>query len=245
MVEDETDNRDPFMAGLLIEDGLARLISLGFLEARGYENVVMHRLVAALSQLELQEDDVQGQTAVAQVVQQVIEKAWYEAGYLGFLPITPIHVHTVTDESLRRQNIYAGRLAGLWGRHLLDMGSFKQAETYLKQALVLEEKLPNREENVGEYLQNLGTIKWSTDALDEAWPYYERALAIHQKKIGDMHIKTANSFNNLAILHSRSGSYDVAQTYFEQALTIYEQLPERDGIAISRTNYNLGIMTAA
>ncbi len=54
--------------------------------------------------------------------------------------------------------------------------------------------------------------------------YYERALAINEKVLGDEHPDTARSLNNLGALLDTEGDYAGARGYFERALAIDEKV---------------------
>jgi tetratricopeptide (TPR) repeat protein len=57
-----------------------------------------------------------------------------------------------------------------------------------------------------------------------ARPYYERALAIHEKVLGGEHPDTANSLNNLGGLLQAMGDLAGARPYYERALAIREKV---------------------
>lgn len=234
--------QDDLLAVLLVEDGLARLIALGLVEERGRDSVLMHRLLVAFIKSGVAGVD-EGQTAVEKAIVQALEAVWNPTtSYLGDLPVAAPHVKTVTDAALARESAQCGRLASLWGRHLMDVGYLQQAQPYLERALNIQETTAAKEAEIAETVQNLGTLMWRVHGPDSAWAYYERAMNIHKRIFGPNHMKTAHSLNNLGILHSRSGEFDEAQSYYEQALSIYEQEPEANQVAIARALYNLGIM---
>jgi len=82
-----------------------------------------------------------------------------------------------------------------------------------------------REDEWGAGLCNeLGYHLRTIGAYTEAWPYYERALAINEKVLGADHPDTALSLNNLGTLLYMQGAYAEAWPYYERALTIYEKV---------------------
>ncbi len=80
----------------------------------------------------------------------------------------------------------------------------------------------------GYYLRHYGN-------LAEARPYYERALAVHEKALGPDHPDTALSLNNLGSLLDSMGNYIEARPYYERALAIREEAlgPDHPDTAIS------------
>jgi tetratricopeptide (TPR) repeat protein len=60
--------------------------------------------------------------------------------------------------------------------------------------------------------------------LAGARPYFERALAIHEKVLGGEHPHTALSLNNLGYLLQAMGDLVGARPYYERALAIREKV---------------------
>jgi tetratricopeptide (TPR) repeat protein len=71
-----------------------------------------------------------------------------------------------------------------------------------------------------------------------ARPYYERALAIHEKVLGGEHPDTATSLNNLGYLLRAMGDLAGARPYYERALAIREKVlgTEHPDTALSLNN---------
>ena len=71
-----------------------------------------------------------------------------------------------------------------------------------------------------------------------ARPYYERALAIHEKILGPEHPDTARSLNNLGFLLQAQGDLVGARPYYERSLAIREKIlgPEHPDTAQSLNN---------
>ncbi|HVR97896.1 MAG TPA: TIR domain-containing protein [Thermoanaerobaculia bacterium] len=74
---------------------------------------------------------------------------------------------------------------------------------------------------LGYYLKMIGDFSG-------ARPYYERALAIHEKVLGTEHPDTATSLNNLGGLLQSQGDLAAAWPYYERALAIFEAQLGRD-----------------
>ncbi len=70
----------------------------------------------------------------------------------------------------------------------------------------------------------LGQHLWQIGDYQGARPYYEKALAIRSKVLGEKHPDTAQSLNRLGYLLQSQGKLAEARHYFEAALAIREQL---------------------
>jgi CHAT domain-containing protein/tetratricopeptide (TPR) repeat protein len=57
----------------------------------------------------------------------------------------------------------------------------------------------------------------------KAEPFYEQALAIRKKSLGEAHPDYASSLNNLAVLYESQGHYAKAEPFYEQALAILKK----------------------
>src|SRR6266487_4085585 len=57
----------------------------------------------------------------------------------------------------------------------------------------------------------------------EAEPLYQRALHIHEQKLGPKHPQTAHSLVNLATLYREQRRYTEAEAFYQRALQIWEQ----------------------
>jgi DNA-binding SARP family transcriptional activator len=232
---------------LLVEDGLARLIALGFVRIEAESRLRVHRLVMAFVQARLQ-DRASGQTAVtaatavATTIWQRIQAQWETEFALDQLAIAPAHVQYVMEVELAKETIEAVHLTHIWGRHLSNIGDFAGSRIYLEKVLALSEKLYGTEQaETADILMTLGSLTWKSGSEQAAWPYYERAFAIYEHLFGMVHVKTADGLASLAILHARTGAYEAAIAKYEQALTIYEQVLPPVHRALGLTLYNLAI----
>jgi tetratricopeptide (TPR) repeat protein len=90
----------------------------------------------------------------------------------------------------------------------------------------------------GKALFNLGNIYAALGDYVGARPYYEQALAIRRKVLGEEHPDTATSLNNLGRLLEDMGDYAGARPYFEQALAICRKVlgKEHPDTRIAREN---------
>jgi tetratricopeptide (TPR) repeat protein len=78
-----------------------------------------------------------------------------------------------------------------------------------------------------------------------ARPYYEQALAINRKVLGEEHPDTANSLNNLGGLLQNMGDYTGARPYYEQALAIRKKVLGEEHPDTATSLNNLGELLQA
>ena len=130
---------------LLVEDGLLRLVTLGFLEAKGQETVVMHHLLVAFTQEAAGEELVAAQTAVATEMAQILTAYHQQMGHLSTLPFATAHLRHASEMMMDRGTAVAARLAILLGFHLMNIGERVEAERMLKQAGLIAHEASDRE----------------------------------------------------------------------------------------------------
>jgi len=235
VVSDEND----VMQMLSAEDGLSRLIALGFIRPNEATQLSLHRLVLAFVHTML--SDVAGaQTTVAQTIWGHIQAQWGHGAVLDQLVVPSAHVKFIMEVELAKGTTQAIHLAHAWGRHLMDIGDFDGSRNYLEKALALSEELhgPDRSETA-DILIDLGTLTWYSDTDQAAWTYYQRAYTVYEQLFGTVHFKTANSLTTLAILHARTGEHDAAIDKYQRALDIYAQVMPPDDQIVGITQHNL------
>ncbi len=182
---------DPERA-LQIEDGLARLVELGLLEAEAEGALRLHRLVSAF---------VRGVAADAEA-QRSVEEALFaeanrlnEAGYPAPLLAWQVHLRTVTDAAQKREDERAAGLCNELGYYLRMIGDYAGARLYLEQALRIREKVLGGEHpDTATSLNILGRLLKDMGDLAGARPYLERALRIQEQVLGSEHPDTAISW---------------------------------------------------
>ncbi|MCB8965771.1 MAG: tetratricopeptide repeat protein [Ardenticatenaceae bacterium] len=231
----------PLQAALLAEDGLNRLIVLGFLRPEAGDMVLMHRLVAAYSWMVLT-----GETEAIQVVEETMVRlltaVWERQLYLRDLPFAVGQLRYVADRALTRQDTRAASLANYLGRHLVEIGEYAQAESYLTQALHIRQTLLGEHLDTATSLTNMGTLLWKWNSNAAAMPYFEEAHRLCERLLGANHTKTARNLNNLAVLYNRQGQFETAHTYYEKTLAIYEQLGAMDDPMVPQILDNMALM---
>ena len=132
-----------FMAALLVEDGLTRLVALGFLEAEGNKSIVMHRLLAAFTHETAVNPPVQhekmerAQSAVESTILHLLSAYQQKQGHLSLLPFSVAHLRHVVETAVSRTAVLAADLTIFLSRHLISIGTPLEAERYLKQAAMV------------------------------------------------------------------------------------------------------------
>ncbi len=125
-----------------------------------------------------------------------------------------------------------------WGRSMLHLGRFDEADAHLEQAMTLvaqlDEEAPAKAGLEAEIHFNLGTIANFQSNYKVAHAQDMEALRLSRRS-GDRHLE-AISLNNLGSVADLSGRVDDAISYFEQALEIFEDVAYRRGIANCLSN---------
>ncbi len=128
---------DDWVKRLRADDGLARLVALGFLEAEGQETVVLHRLLAAfvLDVMMAGATLDSARTAVENTMVRQLAAYLEQTKFHGALPFPASHLRHVTEMALARSPAAAAHLALALGSYLREMGEFAGAQSYLEKGL--------------------------------------------------------------------------------------------------------------
>jgi eukaryotic-like serine/threonine-protein kinase len=125
------------------------------------------------------------------------------------------------DQGLDRQPEVQVRLRETLGNIYLNLGSYDQAATLLRQALDQSEQLAGHDElQVAATLTKLATVYLFQGKHALAEPLYERALDIRQRRLAPDHIDVAESLHNLASCYFFQDQMERAGPLYERALTI-------------------------
>ena len=231
-------NPTDFMQALLAVDGLNRLIDLGILRVEEEGTVQIHRLLAMYTQHQFSYQVAQAQTDVAQYITDLLHEQYEKTRFLGHLPLDAVHLQTMAAQD----NDFGSRLAYLWAGHLRDIGDRKGANAVLVTAVQQKKARQNEADLLLALLFNfLGTVTWELGAQEDAWSYFDEVLAIRRQVVGEKHTLTAQSIQNLAILHSRVGQLEQANAACLKAIDIYRSLEPPDHQQIGDTYYSLAM----
>lgn len=212
------------LASLLPDDGLARLVTLGILEAKGSETVVLHRLLAAftsevlMSALQMRA----AQQAVENTIAQKLATHFDSYGPMSILPFSAAHLRRITDTALEQQMPIAAELAILLGRHLMSIANSVESERYLKRAFsaaqtagVLADQvkalhaLSSTQENLGHYEDALHSAQQAIDRLETAGIDDAEALSEAFFHTGKAHFRLVNAE---AALDAATQGYQLAKS---------------------------------
>ncbi len=229
---------DPERA-LLAEDGLARLVELGLLEAEAEGALRLHHLVAAFVQGVTA--DAEAQAAVEEMLLTELSGRLDQAGYLGQLLTLQPHLRAVTVAAMEREDARAASLCNWLGYYLQQIGDLAGARPYFERALRIREQVLGEEHpDTAGSLNNLGLLLQDMGDYAGAHPYYERALRIYEQVLGREHPDTARSLNNMGYLLRAQGDLAGARLYYEQALAINEKVLGAEHLNTARTLNNMG-----
>jgi tetratricopeptide (TPR) repeat protein len=229
-----------FEAERRAEDGLARLVALGLLDAGAEGNPVLHQLLAAFIR------QVAADAAIDDQAQAAVERTLLaeanrlnEAGYPAPLLAWQPHLRAVTDAAQTRDDEWATRLCDALGVHLQMIGDYPAARPYLERALVISKaSLGPHHPHTTTCLNNLAGLLRDMGDLAGARSYLEQALVINEAALGPHHPQTALSLNNLGNLLQDMGDLAGARSYYERALTINEAAlgPDHPDTALNLNN---------
>jgi tetratricopeptide (TPR) repeat protein len=129
------------------------------------------------------------------------------------------------------------------GLYLLERALFTRAETSIRRALAIDERIygPDHPE-VASFLNNLAQLLKATNQLGEAEPLMRRALAIDEQGYGPTHPDVARDLNNLAPLLQDTDRLGEAEPLMCRALAIDEQSYSPNHPAVARDLNNLAAL---
>ncbi len=114
-------------------------------------------------------------------------------------------------------------------------GNFSEGHEWLRQALALEDRLPDL--LLARVLHGLGTLEWSVGDLKSAVHHFSESLAIW--RVLDDRRGIADMLNNLGIALLPQGKYDEARAHHRESLEIYRELDDSWSISLALANLGL------
>jgi DNA-binding SARP family transcriptional activator len=169
IISDEMD----LEAVLQAEDGLERLVELGFLKREGSESVVIHRLVVAYVS-EISATNEEAVAAVGNTLVKVLSVSLHQQGHLGRLPVAANHLYHVTNMALSAKASIAIPLGTLLGHHLRDIADYNGAREALEKVLALS-SLTNNQEELADAWNGLARVQRSLGQDQESLNSAEQA----------------------------------------------------------------------
>ena len=225
-------------AQLNAEDALARLVELGLLEVEAQGSLRLHRLLAAFVREVMPYEQAQG--VVEFVLAETTNRFVYAQDLAALTTLQP-HLRFARDMALERMDLGTAALSSALGRYLRLLGSYKQAQPYLEQALALFERhVGSNHLFTAVHINNLAVVLQAQGEYASARLLLERALAIREQAFGFDHLDTALNINNLASVMEAQGDYTGARSLYERALAIRERAADSDNLSIANSLSNLG-----
>jgi serine/threonine-protein kinase len=157
-----------------------------------------------------------------------------------------ITVAAVLDEAARRvetelidQPEIEASVRTTIGTTYQSLGLYDAAETHLRRALAIRQKLFGEEHpHVAESMHNLGLLLTDMSKYQKAEPLLDEALVMRRKLRGPEHPDIAQSLNSLGVLLRTKSEYQEAEDRFREALVMRRKLlgPEHLDVAQSLNN---------
>ena len=171
-----SDDSGDLMKTLLAEDGLSRLVALGFLKRAMDDTVVLHPLLAMFTKDTSGAEETKiAQTTVATTMAQTISDHRLKEGHLSSLPISTNHLRYVSEVALNLRIPRAVSVTALLGQHLESIGSPVEAEQILSRAYQIAEQ-------VGDITGQAQALS-ALSSVQEALGYDENSLHSAQEAV--------------------------------------------------------------
>ena len=236
---DKGEERD-LLAELLAEDGLSRLLSLGFLRQAEPQAVVMHRLLVRFTQLYLPTEA--GRTAVCQTIVALCSQSLATTRAAYTLPITLTQVRHLIHTAAADETAIVAQLAFFLGGYLNRIADFSASQKYLEQALTLNQQLYGRyHTQVARCLNSLAALHMRSGDYQAAWTAFKEALTVYEAIYEPDHLHMRMLLSNIGYLLTHQGSCQQAKTYLERALPPHTEGDDDYSPADASCYNNLGV----
>ncbi len=141
--------------------------------------------------------------------------------------------------TLKEGGLLLERLGAYYSRR----GCYAEAETYLTQALRLQERQRHAAPlETAQTLNSLGLLYQRQARYHEAEALHQRALGLREHVLGPDDPKTAESLHNLALLYGDQGEYQRAESVYLRVLALEEHAKGAGHLDVASTLNNLGLM---
>ena len=230
------------LAELLADDGLARLLSLGFLRQAGQATVVMHRLLVGFTQTNLSAEE-EAKTAVCRTVVTLFNQSLQKTRILNELPVALSHIRHLIHTAEEKADHLTVELCYFLGAYFTHVAEFAMSQKYYEQALALSQKIFGRNHpQTAKYLDGLATFHLRAGTYWQAWRLYEEVLAAYEMPQHPHHGKLVSLLNNIGYLLTLQGRYQQAQIYLQRMLAILKQENMLDTVMAALCWNNLGMV---
>ena len=146
---------------------------------------------------------------------------------------------------LQKDPLFGAILNGIAAAHIAMKGDLKLATRYLRESLrIREETLGPDHLDVGETLNNLGTVLFAAKDYANSERAMLRAADITRKQLGAAHPDLAVTLSNLGTLYYDRQDYAAAEDCLREALRIREQSLPVNHPSIASSLLNLAQIAA-
>ncbi len=136
-----------------------------------------------------------------------------------------------------------GLLLERLGFYYYQRGCYADAETYLTQALSLQEGQSHSDpSDTAQTLNSLGLLYQQQARYQQAEAHYQRSLELRERLTGSEHLKTSESLHNLATLQGDQGNYQQAEHLYLRVLALEEQAKGSEHPDVASTLNNLALI---
>jgi len=153
-----------------------------------------------------------------------------------------VHCATLIHEyklNLKEGGLLLERL----GFYYYQRGCYTDAETYLRQALHLQEGNSHGDpSDTAQTLNSLALLYQQLARYEQAETLYQRSLEMRERLLGPEHPKTAESLHNLAMLYGDLGNYQEAERLYLYVLALEERAKGTDHLDVASTLNNLAFI---
>ena len=233
-LDSELPDDDALMAELLIDDGIERLITLGFLRSASGKMVAMHPLIAAFVQANTEYLQLAKQGVINSLIG-ILRKFEQRTGTLVPCPIPENQLRFVAIRGLESPDDEAMELGVLFGRYLLERNDFDGAQAIFENTLQLYQQLNGEfKTQITHTLILIGSTFTKRGEFDNALSYFDGALKLVRTIPDDTLNLEARAYVGIAELHSKAGRSDEALQFSEQALDLYKATVGMDHLETAR-----------
>jgi tetratricopeptide (TPR) repeat protein len=141
---------------------------------------------------------------------------------------------------LEKDPLFGAVLNGLAAAHIAAKGNMKLATRYLRESLQIREAALGRDHlDVGETLNNLGTVLFAAKDYVNAEAALVRAADITKRQLGAAHPDLAVTLTNLGTLYYDRQDYTASEACLREALQIREHAFPSNHPSIASSLLNL------
>ena len=95
---------------------------------------------------------------------------------------------------------------------------------------------------MGNTYNNMGLVYYAQGGYEQALAYYENALVIKIKALGEDHPNVATTYGNMGVVCRLQGTYEQALAYYEKALAIRLKALGDDHPSVADIYNNMGLV---